>query len=80
METYVEMVEAGVYVEETGWDTYIGGMNTGRVAGAISTWLPAAESTKYEEPMEFFNNQPVFSMITSYSANVPECVTGAIKG
>lgn len=156
VETYAAMVQEGVYTEETGWDTYIGGMNTGRIAGAmngcwimasiqaaedqsglwqitnlpkldgiasatnyssqggsswaltskcanpslavdffkstfggstelydeilptgvISTWLPAAESAKYEEPVEFFHNQPVFSMITTYSASVPECYVG----
>lgn len=156
VDTYVELVESGVYVEETGWDTYIGGMNTGRIAGAmngcwimssiqaaedqsglweitnlpkldgiasatnyssqggsswaittncknpeqavdffkttfggstelydtiletgaISTWYYAAYSEKYEEPIAFFNNQPVFSMITTYSAGVPACMTG----
>lgn len=156
VETYAEMVQSGVYTEETGWDTYIGGMNTGRIAGAmngcwimasiqaaedqsglweitnipkldgiasatnyssqggsswaitskcanpelavdffkatfggstelydeilatgaISTWLPAAESEKYAEPVAFYNNQPVFSIITTYSASVPECYVG----
>lgn len=156
VETYAEMVKTGVYTEETGWDTYIGGMNTGRIAGAmngcwimasiqaaedqsglweitnlpkldgiasatnyssqggsswaitskcanpelavdffkttfggstelydeilttgaISTWLPAAESEKYSEPVAFYNNQPVFSIITTYSASVPECYVG----
>ena len=156
VETYAQMVQAGVYTEETGWDTYIGGMNTGRIAGAmngcwimasiqaaedqsglweitnipklddvdsatnyssqggsswavttkcanpelavdffkttfggstelydeilqtgaISTWLPAAESDKYAEPVAFYNNQPVFSLITTYSASVPECYVG----
>lgn len=156
VETYAEMVKTGVYTEETGWDTYIGGMNTGRVAGAmngcwimasveaaedqsglweitnlpklddlasatnyasqggsswaittqctnpevavdffkvtfggskelydkildtgaISTWIPASDSEKYEVPVEFFNNQPVFSMITAYSEFVPECYVG----
>ena len=155
--TYVDMVKAGVFVEETGWDTYIGGMNTGRIGGAmngcwimssieaaedqaglwaiadmpsldgigsathassqggstwavtancqnvdlavdffkttfggsmelydqilstgaISTWLPAAASEKYQEPVAYFSNQPVFAMITEYSANVPAVETGA---
>lgn len=44
--------------------------------GAISTWLPAAESDKYAEPVAFYNNQPVFSLITTYSASVPECYVG----
>lgn len=156
VETYAEMVKEGVYTEETGWDTYIGGMNTGRIAGAmngcwimasiqaaedqsglweitnipkldniasatnyssqggsswaitskcanpelavdffkttfggstelydeilatgaISTWLPAVESEKYSEPVAFYNDQPVFSIITTYSASVPECYVG----
>lgn len=156
IELYTQMVEAGVYTEETGWDTYIGGMNTGRIAGAmngcwimsslraaedqsgkwqitnlpsldgiegatnyssqggsswaittncanpelavdffkstfggstklydeilstgaISTWLPASNGEKYTLPDEFFSGQPVFAMITAYSANVPECYVG----
>ena len=35
IELYTQMVAAGVYTEETGWDTYIGGMNTGRIAGLM---------------------------------------------
>lgn len=156
LETYVEMVNSGVYTEETGWDLYVGGINTGRIAGAmngcwimssieaaenqsglwavtnlprlddvdgatnyssqggstwaitsncdnvalavdffkttfggstelydeiletgvISTWLPAAESALYEEPIAYFSDQPVFSMITDYSAGVPEAYIG----
>lgn len=155
-ETYIQMVQSGVYVEETGWDTYIGGLNTGRIGcamngcwimasieaatdqsgkwavtnmpkldgvetatnyssqggaswaitsncqniaeavdffqatfgsstelydrilptGAVSTWLPASESETYNEPVEYFSNQPVFSMITKYSANIPVVKTG----
>lgn len=151
VETYIEMVQAGVYVEETAWDTYIGGLNTGRIGGAmngcwimasieaaedqsgkwaitnlpkldgidtatnfssqggatwavtsnckdvalavdffqetfggstelydrilstgaISTWLPAANSEEYNIPDPFYGNQPVFAMITEYSADVP---------
>ena len=42
VETYAEMVKEGVYTEETGWDTYIGGMNTGRIAGAMNgCWIMA---------------------------------------
>lgn len=151
VEVYVDMVNAGVYTEETAWDTYIGGLNTGRIGGAmngcwimssitaaedqsglwavtnipkldgaadatnyssqggsswmitsncqnidavidffnstyaastefydeilptgaIATWLPAAESDTYNQPVEFFSNQPVYAMITEYSASVP---------
>lgn len=156
VETYIEMVQAGVYVEETAWDTYIGGLNTGRVGGAmngcwimasieaaqdqaglwavtnlpkldgvegatsyssqggatwavtsncknvalavdffqetfggstelydrilstgaLSTWLPAGDSDAYNVPDPYFSNQPVFSMITTYSAQVPVVEVG----
>ena len=156
MRIYAELVESGVYMEETGWDMYLGNINNGTVAGAmngcwimsslkaaedqsgkwaitnlpkmdgvegatnyssqggstwavssncadpelavdffkstfggstelydeilstgaIATWLPAADSPKYEEPSEFFGNQPVFSMITKYSAEVPIGIVG----
>lgn len=154
---YTEMVENGVYEEETGWDMYLGNINNGTVAGAmngcwmmaslqaatdqsglwavtnlpkldnvanatnyssqggstwvvssncaylpeavdffgstfggstelydsilstgaIATWLPAANSDKYEEPVEFFGNQAVFSLTTQYSAEVPIGITNA---
>lgn len=154
---YTEMVEKGVYEEETGWDMYLGNINNGTVAGAmngcwmmasiqaaadqsglwavtnlpqlnnvanathyssqggstwvissncaypqeavdffgstfggstelydsilstgaIATWLPAANSEKYEEPIEFFSNQAVFSLTTQYSAGVPIGITNA---
>ena len=157
MRVYIEMVETGVYEEETGWDMYLGNINNGTVAGAmngcwmmaslqaaedqsglwavtnlpklgnvanatnyssqggstwvvssncaypqeavdffkstfggstelydrilptgaIATWLPAANSEKYEEPVEFFSNQAVFSLITQYSAEVPIGITNA---
>ena len=39
-ELYLEMLEAGVFQEETGWDTYIGNMNNGNVAGAMNgCWI-----------------------------------------
>ena len=36
--------------------------------GAISCYLPAGESEVYNEPSEFFNNQPIFSTIVEYSS------------
>lgn len=157
---YVEMVNSGVYMEETGWDMYLGNINNGTVAGAmngcwmmaslqaaedqsglwavtnlprldgidsatnyssqggstwtissncqnpelavdffkstfggstelydeilptgaIATWLPAADSAKYEEPVPFFSDQPVFSIITQYSAGIPVSITNAYDG
>ncbi len=39
-ELYLEMLEAGVFQEETGWDTYIGNLNNGNVAGAMNgCWI-----------------------------------------
>lgn len=39
-ELYLEMLEAGVYQEEIGWDTYIGNINNGNVAGAMNgCWI-----------------------------------------
>lgn len=39
-ELYLEMLEAGVYQEEVGWDTYIGNINNGNVAGAMNgCWI-----------------------------------------
>ena len=40
--------------------------------GAISCYLPAGESKVYNEPSEFFNNQPIFSTIVEYSSHIPE--------
>lgn len=40
--------------------------------GAISCYLPAGESDVYNEPNEFFNDQPIYSTIVGYSANIPE--------
>ena len=40
--------------------------------GAISCYLPAGESEVYNEPNEFFNNQPIFSTIVEYSSHIPE--------
>ena len=40
--------------------------------GAIACYLPAGESEVYNEPSEFFNNQPIFSTIVEYSSHIPE--------
>ncbi len=46
-------------------------------SGALSTYLPAAESEKYGEPSEYFGNDTVFSKITEYAGKVPSVHTGA---
>lgn len=156
-ELYLEMLEAGVYQEEVGWDTYIGNINNGNVAGAmngcwimssiqaaedqsglwaitnvpsvdgvddatnyssqggstwtvttecknpelaidflnstfagsmelydailptgaIATWIPAGESETYNQPLEFYGGQPVYSMIVDFTAKVPSSVINA---
>ncbi len=42
--------------------------------GAISCYIPAAETEAYQEPQEFWNNKPVFSKIVEYSSQIPNCV------
>lgn len=39
--------------------------------GAIGTYAPAADSTAYQEPQEFWNNQPIFATIVEYSLKTP---------
>ena len=39
--------------------------------GAIACYLPAGESV-YNEPNEFFNDQPIYSTIVEYSSHIPE--------
>lgn len=39
--------------------------------GAVACYLPAGESTVYNEPNEFFNGQPIFSTIVEYSSHIP---------
>lgn len=156
-EIYLEMLDKEVYQEEVGWDTYVGNINNGNVAGAmngcwimssiqmaedqsglwavtnvprvddvddatnyssqggstwavtsacknvdlavdflnstfagstalydeilptvaIATWIPAGESEAYMEPVEYFSDQPVYSMIVDYTAQVPSSVLNA---
>ena len=44
--------------------------------GALSTWTPAAESSVYSEPNEFYGGQPVFENITEYASKVIPFETG----
>lgn len=39
--------------------------------GAIGTYAPAADSTVYQEPQEFWNNQPIFAKIVDFSLKTP---------
>lgn len=45
-------------------------------SGAISCYLPAGESQKYEEKNEFFSNDSVYSKIIDYAGKIPACTTG----
>lgn len=39
--------------------------------GAVACYLPAGESDVYNEPNEFFNDQPIFATIVEYSSHIP---------
>ena len=39
--------------------------------GAIGTYAPAADSDAYNQPQEFWSNQPIFKTIVEYSLNTP---------
>lgn len=39
--------------------------------GAIGTYAPAADSAVYQEPQEFWNNQPIFATIVDFSLKTP---------
>lgn len=39
--------------------------------GAIGTYAPAADSTAYQEPQEFWNNQSIFAKIVDFSLKTP---------
>ncbi len=45
-------------------------------SGALSTYLPAADSDKYGEPSGFFSNDTVFKKITEYAGKVPAVPAG----
>ena len=48
-------------------------------SGAIATWIPAGKSEAYSEPVAYYNDQPVYSMIVDYTAQVPTSVTGVYE-
>ncbi len=45
--------------------------------GAIGTWGPAGESEAYQEPQEFWNDQPIYSTIVEYAEKTPTNNTSA---
>lgn len=42
-----------------------------RNLGAISTWLPAANSEAYNEVSTYFGGKPIYSQIVSYGGKIP---------
>lgn len=45
-------------------------------SGAIANYLPAGESTVYEEPQAFFADQPIYAKIVEMGSSVPSINTG----
>jgi lactose/L-arabinose transport system substrate-binding protein len=45
-------------------------------SGAIATWLPAAQSPIYSQPVEFFGNQVLYADIVRWGNDVPPAFTG----
>jgi lactose/L-arabinose transport system substrate-binding protein len=45
--------------------------------GAIGTYAPAAESEAYQEPQEFWSNEPIFSTIVDFATKTPTNNTSA---
>ncbi|MDR0886491.1 MAG: extracellular solute-binding protein [Clostridiales Family XIII bacterium] len=44
--------------------------------GALSNWLPAADSDVYNEPQEYFGGDAVYAKIVEYAGKVPSVNTG----
>lgn len=51
--------------------------DTDAVAGAISSYLPAAESDVYNQPSEFYGGQTVYKDIVEFAGKVPAFDCGA---
>lgn len=46
-------------------------------SGAVANWIPAADSTVYGEPSEFFGGDAIFAKVVQYGSEVPSNNTGA---
>jgi lactose/L-arabinose transport system substrate-binding protein len=44
--------------------------------GALSCWLPAADSLNYEQTNAFFSDQPAYTMILDFAGKIPPVTTG----
>jgi lactose/L-arabinose transport system substrate-binding protein len=45
-------------------------------SGAISTWLPAANSTVYGQPQAFFQGQKIYEDLMTYASKIPQVKFG----
>jgi lactose/L-arabinose transport system substrate-binding protein len=45
-------------------------------SGAIATWLPAADSSVYGQPHEFFGGQKIYEDLVNYAGKVPKVKYG----
>lgn len=45
-------------------------------SGAIATWIPAGQSSVYDEPQPFFGDQKIYVDLVDYAANIPSFVIG----
>ncbi len=45
-------------------------------SGALSSWIPAGESSVYAEPQEFYGGEAVFEKITEFASKTPGFNTG----
>jgi lactose/L-arabinose transport system substrate-binding protein len=45
-------------------------------AGAISTWLPAGDSTVYSQPQSFFAGQKIYEQLINYASQIPQVTFG----
>lgn len=48
-------------------------------SGAIATWLPAAKSPVYGQPIEFFGGQKIYEDLVSYAGKVPNVKYGVFN-
>lgn len=74
METYAELVKAGVLVEVNDWDQYVGTMNNSTVAGTINgCWILASIQTAEDQSGKWaITNMPALEGVdnpTNYSNN-----------
>ncbi|MEG0961281.1 MAG: extracellular solute-binding protein [Lachnospiraceae bacterium] len=74
METYAEMIKAGVLVENNDWDQYVGGMTNSGVAGTINgCWIMGSIQTAEDQSGKWaITNMPKMDGVdaaTNYSNN-----------